>query len=496
MKTRIQGGYVVGFDGTSHELLDGGCVVFEGERILFVGFPDDPACPAADRVLHAPGRLVSPGLVNLHCIANIDLQPLRIDVGSSGFPRAQAWFESGGDIWDEAGFRTSARFSVAALLRHGSTTFCNVTTMASKRYDDPEVEPRALADAALELGARAYLAHNFQDHSRYVDASGRMVVRPDPDAGERGLGRALALLEWLESRQDARLKGFLFPYTTETCSGGLLRKASAAARARGVTFRTHFAQYPAESQGWLEREGISPVERLERLGVLGPEVTLTHAIYLKGHPEVGGRLGDDLGILVENGVHVAHCPVVFSRRGKLLRSFGRYLGAGLNLGLGTDTCPPDLIGEMRMASILSKVADDDPASGSAAAVYTAATLGGARALGRDDLGRLAPGAQADIAVFDLRALHIGVVDDPVKALVHYASGADTETVIVAGRTVVEGGRVVGLAEEELMVEAQTAWATYKAGLVGSDPEGRKADALYPPAFPVRRAGSALAGRLA
>jgi 5-methylthioadenosine/S-adenosylhomocysteine deaminase len=496
MKTRIQGGYVVGYDGASHEILEGGCVVYEGERILFVGFPDDPQCPEAERVLHAPGRLVSPGLVNLHCIANIDLQPLRIDISSSGFPRSQAWFEGGGDIWDEAGFRTSARFSVAALLRHGSTTFCNVTTMASKRYDDPEVEPRALADAAAELGARAYLAHNFQDHSRYVDASGRTVVRPDPEAGERGLERALALLEWLEAQQDARLEGFLFPYTTETCSDGLLQKASTAARERGVTLRSHFAQYPAESQGWLEREGISPVERLERLGVLGPEVTLTHAIYLRGHPEVGGRLEDDLDILVGRGVHVAHCPVVFSRRGKLLRSFQRYLDAGLNLGLGTDTCPPDMVGEMRMASTLSKVADDDPASGSAAAVFTAATLGGALALGRDDLGRLEAGAQADIAIFDLRALHIGVVDDPIKALVHYASGADTETVIVAGRTVVEDKRVVGLAEDELMADAQRAWAVYKAGLVGRDPEGRKADALYPPAFPVRRAGQALAGRTA
>ena len=494
MKTRIQGGYVVGYDGTSHELLDGGCVVYEGERILFVGFADDPACPSAEHVLHAPGRLISPGLVNLHCIANIDLQPLRIDVGSSGFLRAQRWFEDGLDIWDETGFRTSARFSVAALLRHGSTTFCNVTTMASKRYDDPEVEPRALADAALELGARAYLAHNFQDHSRYVDAAGQTVVRLDLEAGERGLGRALALLEWLESRQDARLRGFLFPYTTETCSDALLQKASVAARERGVTLRSHFAQYPAESQGWLEREGISPVERLERLGVLGPEVTLTHAIYLKGHPEVGGRPEDDLDLLTQHGVHVAHCPVVFSRRGKVLRSFQRYLDAGLNLGLGTDTCPPDMIGEMRMASTLSKVADDNPTSGSAGAVYTAATLGGARALGRDDLGRLAPGAQADIAVFNLRALHIGVVDDPIKALVHYASGADTETVIVAGRTVVDDSRVVGLAENELLAEAQQAWTVYKAGLVGRDPEARDADALYPPALPIRRAGPALAGR--
>lgn len=486
MKTCIQGGYIVGFDGARHAVLEGGCVVFEGSTITFVGFPDDPACPSADMTIQMPGRLISPGLINLHCIANIDLQPLRIDVDSAGFPRSQAWFDSGADIWDAAGFRTSARYSVAALLRHGATTFCNVTTMASKRYHDPEVEPKALAEAALELGARAYLAHNFQDHSRYLDDAGRTVVVPDARRGQDGLKAATDLIAWLQHLGSDRIQGFLFPYTTETCSDDLLKAASEAARNLGVTLRSHFAQYPAETQRWLAEHGVSPVERLARLGVLGPEVTLTHAIYLRGHPEIGGNLADDLQPLVDSGTTVAHCPVVFARRGKLLYSFERYRAAGLNLALGTDTVPPDLIREMHMATTLAKVADNDPLAASAASVYEAATLGGARALGRDDLGRLAVGAKADISIFNLHALHIGVVDDPIKALVHYASGADTEMVIVDGRTVVEHGRVIGVAEAALLAEGHHAWTHYKAGLVARDPQGRSADDLYPPALPLRK----------
>lgn len=487
MTTKLQGGYVVAYNGTQHEVLEGGCVVFEGSEISFVGFPADPHCPVTEQTLHAPGKLISPGLINLHCIANIDLQPLRIDVGQLGFPKSKTWFEADTLLWDDEAYKTSAAFSVAALLRHGTTTFCNVTTMASKRYDDPEIEPRALAEAAQQFGARAYLAHNFQDHSRYHPEGDETLTVYNPKAGRQGLRRALRLVDEVQALDDDRIQPFLFPYTTDSCSDDLLKEASQAARSLGLTVRAHFAQYAYEAKRLLAERGLSPVERLAELGVLGPDLTLTHAIFLRGHPEVGGgELADDLALLVDSGAHIAHCPVVFARRGEYLRSFQRYLDAGINLSLGTDTVPPDMLGEMRMASILAKLADHNPESGSAAAVFNAATLGGAKALGRDDLGRLAPGAKADIAIFNLTALHSGVIDDPIKALVHYANGADTDTVIVDGKTVVEAGRVVGLREDELLQQAQQVWEVYKQGLVARDPQKRSAHQLYPTAFPMRK----------
>lgn len=488
MRTRLQGGYVVGYDGREHEILDGGCVIYEGDRILFVGFPDDPDCPVADRTVLLPDSLISPGLINLHCIANIDVQPLRIDVGNVGFPRSKAWFEADDEILSDEAFEVSARFSVAALLRHGSTTFCTVTTMASKRYEDPTYEPFALARAAETLGARAYIAHNFQDHSRFQTPDEETHVVPDRERGHRGLEHAVELVQKLRSAHDDRIRGFLFPYTTDTCTDELLLAASSAARELGVPMRSHFAQYPYETVKELERYGRTPVERLHGLGILGPELTLTHAIYLGGHPEVpDGDMDSDLQLLVQAGTSVAHCPVVFSRRGTLLRSFGRYRDAGVNLALGTDTVPPDILGEMRMASTLAKIADSDPEAGSVEDVFAAATLGGARALGRDDLGKLTPGAKADISVFRIKALHIGVVDCPLKALVHYGNGGDTEMVIVDGTTVVEDGAVVGVDERELLAQAQEVWSHYMQGLVARDPLGRHARDLYPRAVSVRHA---------
>lgn len=488
MRTRLQGGHVVAFDGSGHELLEGGCVVYEDDRIVFVGFPDDPACPPADRIIDLPGRLISPGLINLHCIANIDLQPLRIDVGGVGFPRSEAWLKDGGHVLDDDGFRASARLAVGSLLRCGSTTFCTVTTMASKRFDDPVVEPQLLAEASDELGARGYVAHNFQDHSRYHDASGNAHVVHDPERGRAGLRRAVELIERVRADRSDRVQGFLFPYTTHSCSDDLLRSARDAARELGVTLRSHFAQYPLEARELLQHRGIGPVERMARLDLLGPDVTLTHAIFLRGHPDVGHDDGvNEVELLASTETNVAHCPVVFSRRGIALRSFDRYRSEGVNIGLGTDTVPPDIIGEMRMASTVAKLVEGDPLAGTAAAVFDAATLGGAKALGRDDLGRLSPGAKADISVFRLDALHVGIVDCPVKALVHYGSSADAEHVIVDGATVVQDGQLVRTSGQRLLDEAAQHWPAYVDGVVARDPRGRTREELYPTAYPVRHA---------
>ena len=467
-------------------------MVYEDDTILFVGFADDPQCPQPDQVIRTDGKLVSPGLVNLHCIANIDLQTLRIDVTKTGFPRDKAWLEHATPIWSDEEFHVSAKLSVASILRSGNTTFCNVTTSATKGYEDPIVEPFALAEASEILGARAYLAHNFQDHSRYNTVENGQEQTHyvfDKQAGERGLEHALELTQALRERgknNNQLVQGFLFPYTTQSCSDELLQAASQAARAEGLVVRSHFAQNSRELAENLKERQQSPTERLASLGVLGSELTLTHAIYMRGHASVSdsGNLQDDLTLLTDSGTHVAHCPVVFSRRGQVLQSFKTYLDAGVNLALGTDTSPPDLLGEMRMATTLSKVVDGDALSATAADVYNAATLGGAKALGRSDLGKLEAGAKADISVFDLHALHLGVIDDPIKALVHYASSGDTDRVIVDGRTVVEDKKVLGISEDEILAQAQAAWEVYRQGLAARDPLGRNADTMYPFSFPV------------
>jgi len=209
-------------------------------------------------------------------------------------------------------------------------------------------------------------------------------------------------------------------------------------------------------------------------------------MYIAGHSATGDPAGDDLDILASSGTNVCHCPVVFARGGTALESFSRYLAAGINMGVGTDTFPPDMIEEMRIGALINKVVDSSRSVGTVREFYNAATIGGAKALGREDLGRLAPGCTADISIFNISGLSNGPIDDPMRTLVHVASGRDCDTVMVGGRVVVEGGRVVGVDEEELAHRAEKAWLKYKGGLVSWDPAGRPSADVFPPLLPILR----------
>jgi cytosine/adenosine deaminase-related metal-dependent hydrolase len=214
-------------------------------------------------------------------------------------------------------------------------------------------------------------------------------------------------------------------------------------------------------------------------------VILTHALHIaeKRPGENGDAAANgDLERLARHGVNIAHCPVVMRRTGRALQSFSRYRRAGLNLGLGTDTFPPDMIEEMRWASIASKLTDRNPASGAAREIFEAATIGGATALGRSDLGRLAAGAKADVTIVDLRRLHIGPRDDPFRSLIHYATQGDVEHVFVDGRLRVESGRVVGLDEPGTVAAARV--LTGKMAQRFADWTGRPVDQLLPSSFPI------------
>ena len=158
------------------------------------------------------------------------------------------------------------------------------------------------------------------------------------------------------------------------------------------------------------------------------------------------------------------------------------------MGLGTDTFPQDMIEEMRWAALGCKWIDRDANRGTARDVFNAATLGGARALGRSDIGRLAPGAKADIIIVDLHRLHSGPVDDPIKTLVYAAAGSDVETVIVDGRTVLTGGKAPGVDEGALRQVACAAHRWQQAQFAAQNPSGKPSSVLFPTSYPVSYAG--------
>ena len=490
MKTAINGSWVVAWRNGQHQVLEGGTVIYEDNKIVFVGNPNDPACPKADKTIDARGKLVSPGLINLHCIANLDLQPIRMDMPNPpGYNRPPSIIDPDTPhILSDEDLRTSAEFSVVTLLKLGSTSFGAVTTGMTKGFEDPKEEPHALAEASLKYGARAWLGHMYHERCDYTDIGGSLVSKWDSRRGRQGLDHAVEFVKYLEGNGRGLVTGMLFPSQSAKCSDDLLKETMRQAQLLGgVHVRTHFSEYLPEYQEFKsEHPNQTMVEWLQSLGFVGPNVCLTHALYIAGHSSTGAGPGRDLEILRDTGTSICHCPWVFARSGVFMESFSRYVAAGVNVGIGNDSFPPDLIEEMRLGALTNKVVDCSRAAGTVREIYNAATIYGAKALGREDLGRLAPDCTADITVFDLSHLAAGPVDDPMRVLIHTASGRDTDMVIVDGKTVVEQGRVVGVDEEALWAKTQQTFLRYKANWVGLDWAKRSSDELYPPVIPIIR----------
>src|SRR5207249_10295701 len=142
---------------------------------------------------------------------------------------------------------------------------------------------------------------------------------------------------------------------------------------------------------------------------------------LDSHSWIRWHTRTDLKILGDSGAAVAHCPTPFVRYGHLMENFGDYLRAGVTMGLGTDCAPHNLIEEMRKAAILARVAARDITTVSTAELFHAATAGGASALLRDDLGRLAVGKKADIVLIDLDCPQMQPARDPLRSFVYHAA---------------------------------------------------------------------------
>jgi cytosine/adenosine deaminase-related metal-dependent hydrolase len=168
-----------------------------------------------------------------------------------------------------------------------------------------------------------------------------------------------------------------------------------------------------------------------------------------------------------------------------MESFDKYLNAGVNMGIGTDTFPKDIISDMRYAALASRVAEKSFVAGHPRDVFNAVTLGGAKMLGRDDLGRLQAGAKADITIVNLKNIAFGAVRDPIRSLMETAVSRDVRTVIVDGETLVDNGKYLRLNEEELLEKVQSKGEQIWDSVPKWHWTGMSIDEVVPPAFKIK-----------
>jgi cytosine/adenosine deaminase-related metal-dependent hydrolase len=490
MATLIQGGTVIAYRDGGHKILPEGQVVVEGNRIHYVGQSYDGP---VEKTIDARGKLVIPGLINHHLAFGVHMQLSRLDAARPNFfnsgiglgvqpPNAYAGDGPGPEDW-----RASAAYALATALRTGSTTFVMVPNFGRHPYRGRVGSDEELVALAAESGLRGYLALPYVSGGARGRADGTVAWEMDEAAGWEGLAHGVEFARKFDGAADGRVRTFLFPYLADSCSPELLQASKAAAAELGCTLKMHVAQYLLEFFEMIRRTTRTPIQYLADAGFLGPEVSLTHAIFTQRHPWLPYPTAEDTDtrLIAESGATVAHCPVVFARSGVALHSFSHYVRAGIPVSLGTDTSPHDMLMEMRTASLMSKLADGDPVSGLAREVFDAATLGGARALGRADLGKLEAGAQADIVLVDLQKTHIGPVgaDDPIKALVYCAQGSDVDTVMVDGVIRVQDGELLGSDGDALRRGADRFNARLRVSAGRAIYAGRPVTEFYGQSFP-------------
>ena len=168
----------------------------------------------------------------------------------------------------------------------------------------------------------------------------------------------------------------------------------------------------------------------------------------------------------------------------MLEDFGRYVRAGINMGIGTDTSPHNILEEMRTAAVLARIAAENIDTVSTADILHAATVGGAKALGRDDIGRLAPGCRADIVLVDLTDPGMMPARDPLRSLVYTAAERAVRDVYVDGIKVVADRKVLTLDRRDAAGRLAQAQERMLRDVPNHDYAGRRADAITPLSLPL------------
>lgn len=429
---------VVTMDG--REIPNGGIYARDG-WIENVGVSDDiPAI--ADEMIDLTGHIVLPGLVNTHHHLYQTL--------TRAFPGAQDvglfdWLRTLYPVWARMTpdhVRTATRLGLVELARSGATTVFDHQYLwpNGSRVDDQ-------FEGADGIDIRFHVSRGSMSLGESAGGLPPDSVVEDHDTILEDTRRVLG--EFHDPGRGAMRRVVVAPCSPFSVTPDLMKESADLARGEGARLHTHLAETADEEEFCLENFGHRPVAYMETLGWVGPDVWYAHSVHV-GDDEVG-RMG-------EAGTGIAHCPTSNMRLASGLAPIGPYLAAGVPVGLGVDGSASNdsshMLAEARQALLLNRLAVS-PGIGegpqlTARQALELATSGGARVLGREDIGVLAPGYAADMIAIDLNRVEFaGALHDPVAATVLCAP-AKVDHSWAGGRRLVEHGRVVGVDEGRLI----------------------------------------------
>lgn len=400
-----------------------GGVAVAGDRIIAIGQADELAerYPDAQRI-HEEHGLIMPGLVNTHTHA-----PMACFRGLADDLPLMTWLES--HIFPAEAKLTpeivyhSTLLSLAEMIKSGTTSFCDMYLFTGE-----------VARATEESGMRAWIGEVLYDF-------------PSPNYGELENGFAYVNEMFAHYQNHPLIKITADPHAVYTCSPQLLQRLGTLAADHNCPYVIHLSENAAELAVCRERYDCSPVEHLDRLGLLNERTLAVHCVMLDDQ---------EIETLAKGGVKVAHCPESNMKLASGAAPAVKMLDAGITLGLGTDGSASnndvDMFGEMNTAAKLHKVVNMDPTAMNAETTLHTATMGGAACLqAESEIGSLAVGKKADIIVLDLNQPHLTPLYNIPSHLVYAARGADVVHSIINGRQVMRNRQLLTLDEESILV---------------------------------------------
>ncbi|MES1942039.1 N-ethylammeline chlorohydrolase [Salinisphaera sp. T5B8] len=389
--------------------------------------PSDEARTRFDarEVIERDTHLLIPGLINTHTHAAMNLMR-----GIADDMPLMPWLTE--YIWPTEGEFMSPEFvadgtdlAMAEMLRGGTTCF-----------NDMYFFPDVVAERVEAAGMRASVGMIVIDFPTVWAAN-----------ADEYLQKGLALRDaW---RGHERISTVFAPHAPYTVSDAPLKKIRTYADEMDLRVHMHVHETAFEVNDAQEKNGQRPLARLDDLGLLTPNFLAVHMTQLTD---------EEIALCARNGVHVLHSPESNLKLASGLCPVQKLLDAGINVALGTDGAASnndlDMIGEMRTAAFIGKIAADDAAAVSADTVLRMATMGGAEALGiADTTGSIEPGKMADLCAIDLNALETRPVFDPIAALVYNVSREQVSDTWVAGQRLLADRQLTTLDEADIAVRA-------------------------------------------
>jgi 5-methylthioadenosine/S-adenosylhomocysteine deaminase len=416
----------------SRRIIEDGVIVVNGDTIRFVGtsaeFLRHPTKGYdIGQTIDAKGALVLPGFINGHTHVPMTLlRGLHDDVTLDDWLRKYIFPAEAKNVTEDF-VRWGTRLAAAEQIRSGVTTFADMYYFEN-----------AVAEETKAAGMRGVLGETFLDF-------------PAPDNKNNA-----AMLEYTEKflkrwQGDPLIHAAAAPHSIYTCSAKTLQDSTALARKYHAPILIHLAEMKKELDDSLKQNGLTPVQYVEKLGILGPDVVAAHCIFVDEK---------DRKILADRQVGCVHNPSSNMMLASGVAPVIEERAAGIAVGLGTDgpagsNNDLDLMEEMDLAAKLQKITKMDPRALGAKSVVEMATIEGARALHMEkEIGSLEVGKKADIILISLDEPNAVPMYDIYAQLAYSLKGSDVETVVIGGRVVMRDKKLLTLNEPEILAKAR------------------------------------------